>query len=159
MSDLRLILGPDGSRLQFSGGEPLYDRGLENMVLISLFTGPGWCGNSLLSTPIGSDFEIACNQPITRSALNQIRNAAERALSAKVFGRVSVGVRNTVGHRLEVGVLLVGARRATKLTRDGQLWYYQATSPASGGIVTSKISQFWDDGRVWDDSEIWRDRV
>lgn len=119
--DPRLILGPDGSRLQFTGGQPLMDGGLENQVLIALFTSPGWCGNALLDYPVGSDFEIACNQPITRSVLNTIRNAAERALASPKFGQPQVTVRNPVGRRLEVSIILE-PNASLLLVKDGQQW-------------------------------------
>lgn len=119
--DPRLILDADGSRLQFSGGQPLMDAGLENLVLIALFTSPGWCGNSLLDIPIGSDFEAECNKPITLSQLNRIRNAAERAVRSKAFGGATVTVRNPAGHRLEVVVTLSPAAELL-VVRDNGRW-------------------------------------
>jgi hypothetical protein len=157
--DPRLVLGPDGSRLVFNGGQPAMDRGLENLVLISLFTSPGWVGNRLLGSPIGSDFETECNKPITRSQLNRIRNAAELALAVPVLGRVTVGVRNPAGHRLEVGVLIERTGVALKLSRDGVLWGYQATDPAHRRLVEGRKHQFWDDGLIWDDNSIWEDTI
>jgi hypothetical protein len=128
--DPRLGLGPDGSRLYFRGGQPAMDRGLENLVFISLFTSPGWAGNRLLAGSIGSDFETECNKPITRSQLNRIRNAAERALALPVLGRVTVTVRNPAGHRLEVEILIERTGAALSLTRDGALWRGQTIDPA-----------------------------
>jgi len=130
MADPRMILTSNGSRLQFINGQPLIDDGLENLALISLFTSPGWCGNKFLSVKIGSDFEAECNKPITRSQLNRIRTAAERALKCDAFGRVTVTVRNPVGHRLEVVALLEQTGRELVLTRIGQSWQFQATNPA-----------------------------
>lgn len=129
MSDPRLILTADGSHLQFVGGQPLMDDGLENLALICLFTSPGWCGNRFIKSPIGSDFEAACNQPITRQALNDIRNAAERALAGPQFDRVTAIVTNPTGHRLNVSIAL-GRGAGLVLTRDNGNWSYQAASPA-----------------------------
>lgn len=128
--DPRLILGADGSRLQFNGGQPVLDRGLENLVLISLFTGPDWCGNSLLADPVGSDFEQVCNQPITRSSINQIRNSAERALADSLFGPITVDVSNPTGYRLDINILIERSNTSIRLTRDGGAWYYQTTDPS-----------------------------
>lgn len=131
--DPRLILTASGSRLQFTGGQPLMDRGLENLALISLFTSPGWAGNLLVKSAIGSDFEKTCNQPITRQALNDIRDAAERALQDPAFGRVTATVRNPTGYRLEINIRIEppGENPQTiQLTRNGENWTYQATDPA-----------------------------
>lgn len=132
--DPRMILGPGGSRLQFIGGQPLMDEGLENLVMISLFTRPGWCGNVLLRTPVGTDFEEACNQPITRQSLNQIRNAAERALKLKVLGRVIVDVVNPSGSRLEVRIS-INSTLSALLSREGGRWAFQALSPAYRKVI------------------------
>ena len=128
--DPRLILSADGSRLQFNGGQPILDRGFENLALISLFTSPGWCGNQLLDEAIGSDFEQKCNQPITRASINQIRNSAERALANQSFGPVVVTVNNPQGYRLEINILIQRSNTSINLTRDGGAWYYQTTDPA-----------------------------
>ena len=131
--DPRIILTASGSRLQFTGGQPLMDRGLENLALISLFTSPGWAGNLLVKSAIGSDFENVCNQPITRQALNDIRNAAERALNNPAFGRIAVTVSNPAGYRLEIYIRIEppGENPQTiQLTRNGENWSFQATDPA-----------------------------
>lgn len=132
--DPLLVLGPDGSRLVFRGGQPVMDRGLENAVMIALFTSKGWCGNSVLRDPIGSDFEEKCNQPITRKALNEIRNAAERALSDDIFGKVSVDVKNVTGNRIDVVILIRRSGVVVSLTRNAGAWLYQAIDPASSRI-------------------------
>lgn len=133
--DPRLILGPDGAYLQFVGGQPLMDAGLENLALISLFTAPGWCGNTFmnLNSQIGSDFEAACDQPITRAALNQIRNAAERALKHSAFGQVDVTVTNPDGYRLSIQIRITppGSNpQEILLQKNGGNWKYQAHDPA-----------------------------
>lgn len=129
MADPRIILGPDGARLQFTGGQPLLDHGLENLVLISLFTTPGWVGNRFLNTAVGSDFEEACNQPITRQSLNLIRQAAERALALTVLGKVTVAVTNPSGYQINVQI------GSVCLTRNNGNWSFQATDPAYRKVV------------------------
>jgi hypothetical protein len=123
--DPRLGLGPDGSWLHFQGGQPAMDRGLENLAFISLFTSPGWCGNALLTTPIGSDFEAECSKPITRSSLNRIRNAAERALNDPLFGRVEATVNNPSGNRLDVVIRIERGGLTLTLSRSNSAWYWQ----------------------------------
>jgi len=133
--DPRLILTENGSTLQFIGGAVLLDRGLENMALISLFTRNGWAGNNLLNTPIGSNFEEAVDQPITRRALNEIRDAAEKALDSPLFGTVTATVRNPTGHRLKISIYIERLGAQIELTREGGPWAYQSTDPAYRKIV------------------------
>jgi len=130
MSDLRMTLTADGSSLTFVGGQPIMDDGLENLVLISLFTGRGWCGNKVLKVPIGSDFEQSCNQPITLRSLNEIRNAAERALVSPLLGKVTVSVSNPANNRLMVTVLVERTGVELSLLREGGNWWFQDNDPA-----------------------------
>ena len=131
--DPRLIMGPDGTRLQFVAGQPLLDGGLENLALISLFTKRGWCGNGFMKAPIGSDFEDACDQPITRQALNQIRMAAEGAMTDPAFGAVTATVVNPTEQRVQVTLLIkppAGSARSLTLTTNGHNWLLQGSDPA-----------------------------
>lgn len=146
--DPRIILGPDGSRLQFIGGQPLMDKGLENRAIISLFTSPGWCGNKFMKTHIGSDFETECNKPITRQQLNRIREAAERALG----GDAVVTVSNPSGHRLAVHIKIAGSTDIS-LMRDGGNWSSQRTEPAYPHIR----QQPWEQALMFEDSQVVTD--
>ena len=110
------------------------DRGLENMALISLFTKPDWVGNQLIVSAIGSDFEEAADQPITRQSLDRVREAATRALDSPLFGDVTVTVLNPTGHRLNVNILIERIGATLELSREGGVWYYQSTQPAHRGI-------------------------
>ena len=132
--DPKLILTVDGSALQFTGGVALMDRGLENLALISLFTGPGWVGNQLIGTAIGSDFEEAADQPITRQSLNRVRDAAILALDSQLFGSVEVVVANPTGHRLIVTIRIERAGATLELSREGGAWACQTTQPAYRGV-------------------------
>lgn len=130
--DPRLIMGPDGTRLQFTGGQPLMDKGLENQALISLFTHPSWCGNKFMKVPIGSDFEEACNQPLTRQSLIRIRNAGEAALKP-FFPKVQTEVSNPTGHNLAIRFLISPPGSDPSvflLERSGGSWLMQSTDPA-----------------------------
>lgn len=132
--DPKLILTADGSTLQFTGGAPLMDRGLENLALISLFTRPDWVGNKLMKAQIGSDFEEAANQPITRQSLNRVRDAAVLALDSPLFGNVEVTATNPTGHRLSVAILIERIGATLELSREGGAWRYQTIQPAYRGI-------------------------
>lgn len=134
--DPRLILTVNGSTLKFVGGQPVMDRGLENLVLISLFTTPGWAGNTLfrdVNQKIGSNFEIAANQPITLQSLNDIRDAAEKALNDPVFGKVTVAVGNPNGYRVDVNIIIEPPGEDIQkllVSKNGINWQSQIIDPA-----------------------------
>ena len=136
--DPRLFLSENGSRLIFRGGQPVMDRGLENLALISLFTKNGWVGTVLFSDinqQIGSDFEEAVNQPITLTMLNDVAQAAERALVNPAFGNVVVTVENPNSSRLKVTILIQPPGQDSMvliLSRNGDNWISQKEEPAEG---------------------------
>lgn len=136
--DPRLFLSPNGSKLIFKGGQPVMDRGLENLALISLFTSPGWVGNELFSDAdqkLGSDFENAANQPITLTSLNDLVQAAERALVNPAFGDVTVTVENPNSYRLNVSILIEPPGQDSMeliLSKNGDNWIAQKLDPAEG---------------------------
>jgi hypothetical protein len=135
--DPRLFLSKDGSFIQFEGGQPVMDQGLENQAMISLFTRRGWCGNVLLreaSQQIGSDFEAAHDQPITMNTLNQIRDAAEKALKYNAFGNIEINVTNPQSNIIRTEILIQPPGMDIKkliLERHGMGWVAQLSDPAS----------------------------
>jgi len=133
--DPKLTLGPDGAGMTFKGGQPVMDQGLENLVLIALFTRRNWCGNAMIENEdekIGSDFETACDQPITLQALNDIRDAAEKALVNKKFKSVTVEVFNPKSALIKVDILISNDKgeAALSLEKSGAAWVMQASNPA-----------------------------
>lgn len=138
--DPRLVLGPNGSRLVYKGGQPVMDQGIENLILISLFTARGWAGNALIDDPdkqIGSDFIETSKGPITFSKLNDIRQAAERALQNPALGPVNVTVTNPRADDVRVEILVQPPGQDVQtliISRNGQLWLNQANDPANERI-------------------------
>lgn len=134
--DPRLILTENGSKIIFIGGQPVMDQGLENLALISLFTKRGWVGNIFFKNPdekIGSDFEESFNQPITLNALNDIRDAAEKALDNPAFGNVTATVLNPESNRITVKILIQPPGQDVFeliITKHGLNWIAQANNPA-----------------------------
>ncbi len=134
--DPRMILGINGASLEFIGGQPVMDQGLENQALIALFTRKGWAGNSLFRDPnqqIGSDFEEATNQAITLTSINDMRDAGEKALESPIFGEVTVTVVNPKSNILDFTFLIKspgGDLKTLLLTRNGQNWVSQGVNPA-----------------------------
>jgi phage gp46-like protein len=102
------------------------DQGIRNAAIISLFTDEGWGGNVFLSpeSRIGSDFVKLCRGTITLSRLNDIENAAVRALQSRLFPRVSATARNPDGYHLDVNIK-IGPGGALNLNREGPLWQAQ----------------------------------
>lgn len=133
--DPRIVIGAEGADLDYRGGQPVMDQGLENQALLSLFTAPGWCGNALLPLErrIGSDFESVSARAITLSGLADTANAAELALASPFFPELSVRVTNPIANRLAV-VIALGRGRTLTYDRVGLAWLAQAQNPASGRV-------------------------
>lgn len=138
--DPLLSLGVDGSKLTFVGGQPVMDRGLENLVLISLFTSQGWSGNDLfddVNQKIGSDFLSSANQSITLDSLNDIKDAAEKALVDPIFGKVTVTVLNPNSYRIEVKIVIEPPGEDIQellVSKNGINWQAQIVDPANRRI-------------------------
>jgi len=134
-----MILTANGSTIRFYGGQPVMDAGVENYILICLFTLVGWCGNFLMEKPeqrVGSDFETEAAKPITKRSQNDVKEAAERALadgvSSGLFSSVSVEVTNPSGLMRYVRIVVSspGGETELLLIQNGLNWLAQATDPA-----------------------------
>ena len=140
---LFLIDDGDGADLVFLGGQPIMDSGLENAVLISLFSSAEWFGNAFASpsSRIESRFYPLTLKPITVSRLAEL----ERAVKADLKGLVSTGAisepfvraSNPTGDRLlvEIRISPPGAEaEVILLSRYGANWSGQTTNPASARV-------------------------
>lgn len=130
--DPKIYLTQDGAEMLFEGGQPVMDSGLENLAGISLFTAPGWWGNSLTlneDEKIGSDFEETALGPITLQKLADIKQIGESALDNQAFGDVDMTVINPVNWRIDVATVISPPGQDIGqliLTRNGQNWINQA---------------------------------
>lgn len=81
--DPKIFMLPGGIEIIYTGGQPIMDSGLENLVLIYLFTERGWPMNKLLpiSEQIGSDYLAECRKPINITQIRKIEIAAGSALA------------------------------------------------------------------------------
>lgn len=130
--DPKLSISENGIDIVFVGGQPTMDKGLENAILISLFTKPGWIGAKFTGCEglRGSNFLNACNQSITISTINQIRQAIAKALDW-ITGTVEADVKNPAGSKLEIKITIHPPGKTTEettaffLSREGLQWYYQ----------------------------------
>ena len=138
--DPYLTLNENGSRLHYTGGQPVMDQGILNLVIIALFTRQGWAGNALIKDTdqqVGADFVEAANQPITLQSLTDVEQAAARALDNPAFGRVIVTATNPESDSIRVNILIEppGQDSATIiLTRNGLNWQAQAANPAHARV-------------------------
>ena len=138
--DPRLVLTENGAKLIFTGGQPIMDQGVENQALIALFTTQSWPGNTLFINPdqkIGSDFVKASREAITLSSLNNIRDAALKALQAPIFGDISVEVTNPTSYQIKTEIVVKPPGEDPQtiiLLKNGINWVLQGTDPASERI-------------------------
>jgi hypothetical protein len=136
--DPAIQLTENGATLVFKGGQPVMDAGLENVAQISILTGKGWAGNTLLpvESQIGSDFEErAANDPITLNSLASLEKILESSLDSDVFGTVTAEMNNPKSYQLEAAILIQPPGEEQQeiiLTRNGQNWINQANDPAHG---------------------------
>jgi phage gp46-like protein len=139
--DPRLSLEDDGSTITVKGGQPVMDQGLENVVLIDLFTKEGWWGNYLFrdtSQQIGSTFEDTAREAGTLAGLNNAEAAAKGALNHMVAEGLAkedalVRAQNPTGGRLDMGIIVQPPGRdflALLATKHGSNWIAQKENPA-----------------------------
>lgn len=135
--DPYIIIGPDGARLTFIGGQPVMDEGIENQAIISLFTAEGWAGNALFQDPnqkIGSGrFLKAASQPITLKSLIDMEQGAVADLASPIFGRVTAEAYNPSSDKTITEITIRPPGQDSKtiiLTRNGVNWQAQALNPA-----------------------------
>ena len=138
--DPKLFLGKNGSYLKFISGQPVMDSGLENAVLISLFTREGWAGNHLLRNRkyrIGSRFEAALDEPIILQTLNNARDEAAKALEWMIegglVGSIDISVTNPVGSQVVTSIQIHPPNMPIQnllLVKNGVNWVFQIGNPA-----------------------------
>lgn len=138
--DPRVFITNNGANMDFRGGQPVMDQGLENYAILQLFTKLDWIGNTLFRNPnhhIGSDYEEANLEPITVSSLNDIRDAAEKALQVMIdtglASEIIVDTSNPSGNIRETTILIrpVGADAFELLvSKNGDNWIAQIKDPA-----------------------------
>ena len=141
----RLIMTPDGVTIEFKGGQPVMDTGLENAALISLFTDKGWWGNAVLSPEeqIGkSDFEKVASGTISISMLTRTANEAKLALkwmvSLKIVQAVDAIAWNRDGLGIDVVIVITGldgSKDALKVSKYGANWLSQVIDPAQARLT------------------------
>lgn len=141
--DPKIAIDSDGVDLVFKGGQPIMDSGLENAILISLFSGAEWFGNAFSqpSSRIESRFYPLSLKAITASRLAELERAAKADLKALVAQGVIadpiVRASNPSGNRIMVEITISPPGAKTEvilLSRYGANWSVQTTNPASARV-------------------------
>ena len=137
--DPLVIIGPSGSTMQFTAGQPLMDGGVQNEATLRLFTGPGWVGNLLLpaANQMGSTFEQnAVGIALTLSGLHFIQDLAVKTLTASpVFSTVSATATNPTSDRVKMTAVVGPGTQPLDFQRNGPNWQNQATNPAGSKVT------------------------
>ena len=140
--DPAVTITPDGAKMKFINGQPVVDQGLENAVLISLFTRRGYWGNSLISEEskkIGSDVEVTALEPIVSiQSVNNMTDAIDRALKwmtdTKLSQNNEITVTNPSSNNLRATIKITPPGRDSQtllFLKNGLNWIGQALNPAS----------------------------
>ena len=132
--DPKLFLGKNGMTLNFNGGQPELDQGFENFATISLFTAPGYWGNTLKKGKYkyGSKFynrTMIKKDPITLANLKAWEKAAEDDLKYSPFGRIGVTITNPESNNIKLVARIappVGDAIELVFIKNGQNWINQA---------------------------------
>lgn len=141
--DPKITMENDGADLVFRGGQPVMDSGLENAVLISLFSGAEWFGNAFAqpSARIESRFYPLSLKAITGSRLAELERAVKADLKSLVeqgvIAEPVVRVSNPSGERLLAEITIAppgGTAETIRLSRYGANWSVQTTHPANTRI-------------------------
>src|SRR4030042_4920249 len=133
--DPAIHITQDGATMRFIGGQPVMDQGFENAALISLFTKPGYWGNTLCkkqSEKIGSEFEDQCNKPIQSiTSLNDISDADTQALKwfedNNIANNISIEVTNPKTDKLNVSIKI--GTTELLMSKNASAWKAQANCP------------------------------
>ena len=139
--DPRVVIDEDGAELEFQAGQPVMDRGIENAVLLSLFTASDWIGNTLAEKPaqkFGGKFLKSIKQPITASALADIRSAVlsdlKWMIDTGLAAEIDAQVTNPESTNLKVLLVVKPPKSELEvflLTNNGLLWVSQTIDPAN----------------------------
>lgn len=136
--DPRIFINKNGSSLKFIGGQTVMDAGLENAIIISLFTSPGYWANLLEieeTKKIGSNFEETARLPITVSNMNKLQRVTESTLQWLIDSNsaesITVEVSNPSSYIKEIEILIKsGDITKILLSSSGKNWIFQANNPA-----------------------------
>jgi len=137
--DPKIKVTDSGASMTFKGGQPVMDQGLENAVIISLFTKPGFWGNDLIreqSQKIGSKYERQ-RTIIDVQTINDVRDDAKNALKwmrdKNVASKIDIAATNPYNDQIQTAIkIYLPGQDAQELLffKNGINWINQALNPA-----------------------------
>jgi phage gp46-like protein len=137
--DPQIILTEEGADLDFRGGQPIMDKGLENAVLLSLYTSEGWPGGKLdpKDERYISKFNETSKEPLTVESLTRRSNSAREALAWMirngVASDISVNTSNPTGQQKSTKIMITSPGKTAEMllvTSNGANWIAQKLDPA-----------------------------
>jgi phage gp46-like protein len=90
--DVKLSICPDECGIKYQNGNPVMTGGIDNAILISEYTAPGWWANLLISNEsekYGSEYEEAARGVITAGKLKRIQDKGEDAIQWMIKEKIS----------------------------------------------------------------------
>lgn len=137
--DPAIKITEQGATMKFIGGQPIMDQGLENAVIISLFTKRGYWGNALEqdeNKKIGSDFERQ-RTIVDIQTINDVRDDVNVALQwmkdVNLVSKIEVDVTNPYTDQIWVNIKLYPPGQDVQellFFKNGVNWISQAKYPA-----------------------------
>lgn len=145
--DPKIYLKAEGSYLKFVNGQPIMDAGLENRVVIPLFTRRRsktekklWVGNLVFDNQeyhMGTDFEEGFEAPITVGLIEAQEKQAAKALQSMIdtnlASEIEIEIVNPTGYRLDMNILIRPPNLPESelvLIQNGANWIIQDQDPA-----------------------------
>ena len=138
--DPRIIVTEDGTTIEYQGGQPVMDGGIENAIVLSLFVTQGWPCNILFGKPeekLGSDFMLEMKKSITLETLNSAADAAKKSLQWMVdvglASEIQAAASNPSYNRVDVRIFIKypGSDIDEFLaSRNADNWLFQKDDPA-----------------------------
>ena len=137
--DPAIKITESGAIMKFIGGQPVMDQGLENAIIISLFTKKGWWGNTLFideNKKIGSDYEQV-RITIDVRTINETRDEADIATKwmkdVKLASKIDITVTNPFANRIKTQLIIYSPGKDIQellFFQNGINWLSQAKNPA-----------------------------
>jgi len=137
--DPAIQITEQGASMTFKGGQPVMDQGLENGVIISLYTKKGYWGNTLLrkdSQKIGSNF----SEPRTIVDLETINDYTDDARTAlrwmkteNIASKIDINITNPYNDQIYTDIKITPPGQDTQellFFKNGINWINQAQNPA-----------------------------
>lgn len=130
--DPKLYLEENGSYLDFRSGQPIMEKGIENAILIILFSDSDWYGNSFFSDKVGSSFLKSLEGPLTVNKIAQIEvdgiAALQPLVESSAISELNFSISVISSLQLRITILIKRPNKPISelvLLRNGVNWIFQ----------------------------------